>query len=392
MIIISNPLPEPKLPNTEVSFACPIAMITHSNYVDCIEFSFKGTPTNNVMLCFGTDADKNGKLALEEVSLQVGLDCGEWQVLTFEDVINGGKQVHMDGRTYAELRFEVSETTYDLARAMLRLGNGEEILTESNEEVAAAFKEFKNWNMVSVVSRGLDRPEEEIRIAFTDFFPDASKALHLPCERPMMTNKELKTRFGYEKDAEKEYSFTQKISIEAGTVTNTYAVKFAEWAIATPEFRRYQGVENELKGLMGVELTKDCLGTYRIPAQEGFEKCEEGFLYKPESPYRSFDELVVTRNITMSRIASLTGTAHFKAAADANTEALAIAEDLTSRFGLIPEVAVPGRVWLFQTPRILGVLVRSKKDGDEIVSLKLHDKQSNSFHISLSHPDQFREE
>lgn len=390
-IAISNRLLEPKFPNAEASFDYPIAMITPSNYVDSVEFSFRGTPTNEVILCFGVDADKNGILDFNEARLQIGLDCGEWHVIASDDVIKRGDQACLKGGMYVELKFEMSESTHDLVRATLRLGNGDEISTESNEWFAAAFEEFKNWNMVRVVSRGFDCPEERIWIAFTDFFPDASNALHLPGERTMMTNKELKARFGFEKEAEKEYSFTQKISVEADSATNTYAVKFAEWAIATPEFRRYQGVEKELKGLLGVELTKDCLGDYRMPPQEGFVKYEDGFLYKPESPYRAFDELMATRNITMSRIASLTGNAHFRTAAKADAEALAIAEDLANRFGLIPEVAVPGRIWLFQTPRILGILCRSKLNGEELVSLKLHDKQSNGFHVSLGHQEMFDE-
>ena len=381
-IVISNRLPEPKFPDTETSFDYPIAMITSSNYVDSVEFSFKGTPTNEVIFCFGIDADKDGTLDSEETRLQIGLDCGEWYVTTSDNVIKGGKQACLDGAMYVELKFEVSESTYDLVKAMLRLGNGGEIVTEGNEEFSAAFKEFKNWDMAKVVSRGFDRPEERIWIDFTDFFPDASNALHLPGERTMMANKELKARFGYEKDAEKEFSFTDQISLEFDSVTNTYAVKFAEWAITTPGFRPYHGVEEKLKGLLGVELAKDCLGDYRTPPQEGFVKQEDGFLYKPKRPYRAFDELVVTRNITMSCIASLAGNAHFKTAAEADAEALAIAGDLSNRFGLIPEVAVPGCIWLFQTPRILCVLVRGKQKGDELVSLKLHDKQSNHFYIS----------
>ena len=40
----------------------------------------RATPTNNVQAAFGTDADGDGVLSLEESDLVVGWDCGEWFV------------------------------------------------------------------------------------------------------------------------------------------------------------------------------------------------------------------------------------------------------------------------------------------------------------------------
>lgn len=389
---IDNHLPVTMMPNTEVCFYRPVSTITLTNYISDIELSFKTTPTNEVTLCFGVDANGDGELEIDETSMQIGFDYGTWHVRTSVDSIKEKECSTVGDWSYIDLKFEVSEAARILSKAEIELGSGDKIVAEQPEDIALIFKDFKDWNMLKVCARGVEGCDCKMLVEYVDFTPDAATALHLPGEVRMFTNAELKDRFGHTQDSEKDYSVTRKLQFESASATNIYAVKFVRWAINTPEFIRYKGVEQELKGLLGIELSKDCLGDYRTPPQEGFVKEDDDFRYEPKKPYRSFKELFATRNLSMTRIGSLTSTAHFKSALEADAEAVAIAEDLAKRFDLVPEVAVQGKAWLLQTPRILGILTRCQANGDECVSLTLHDKQANSIYVSLSDPEKFAEE
>ena len=57
----------------------------------------EASPTNNVEIAIGCDADEDGSLSLDEAALTVGYDCGEWMVrsavknsVTHFDAVNSG--------------------------------------------------------------------------------------------------------------------------------------------------------------------------------------------------------------------------------------------------------------------------------------------------------------
>ena len=73
-------LPPPEFADTEVStnFAFAVGEGTNRRLVFSLEL--QASPSNNVEVAIGCDADEDGMLSLDEAALTVGYDCGEWFV------------------------------------------------------------------------------------------------------------------------------------------------------------------------------------------------------------------------------------------------------------------------------------------------------------------------
>ena len=73
-----EPLPQSAFADTEVS--TNIAFAVERPAMTRIEFTvaLDATPTNNVEVAIGTDANSDGNLAVEEAAYVFGYDCGKW--------------------------------------------------------------------------------------------------------------------------------------------------------------------------------------------------------------------------------------------------------------------------------------------------------------------------
>ena len=71
-------LPPSEYADTEVS--TNIAFVVERPAMTRIEFTVEldATPTNNVEVAIGTDADGDGNLSVEEAAYTFGYDCGKW--------------------------------------------------------------------------------------------------------------------------------------------------------------------------------------------------------------------------------------------------------------------------------------------------------------------------
>ena len=83
---------------------------------------FEATPTNNVEIAIGCDADEDGLLSLDEAALTVGYDCGEWFVrsaandsVTYCDAVDSGTF----RRTY-EVRSRYIDSAWNLVKVTRR--------------------------------------------------------------------------------------------------------------------------------------------------------------------------------------------------------------------------------------------------------------------------------
>ena len=95
--IAVGPLPAPDYVDTEVStnFAFSVGEVQSRGIVFTVEL--QATPSNNVEVAIGVDADEDGSLSVDESGLCVGYDCGTWFVrssaqdaVTAEDVDDSG--------------------------------------------------------------------------------------------------------------------------------------------------------------------------------------------------------------------------------------------------------------------------------------------------------------
>ena len=95
--VAAGPLPAPDYADTEVStnFAFSVGEGQSRGIVFTVEL--QATPSNNVEVAIGCDADEDGSLSVDESELCVGYDCGTWFVrssaqdsVTTEDVDDSG--------------------------------------------------------------------------------------------------------------------------------------------------------------------------------------------------------------------------------------------------------------------------------------------------------------
>ena len=73
-------LPEAEFADTEVSTNVALAVGAARNRRLVFSVELQASPSNNVEVAVGCDADADGRLSLAESALVVGYDCGEWFV------------------------------------------------------------------------------------------------------------------------------------------------------------------------------------------------------------------------------------------------------------------------------------------------------------------------
>ena len=73
-------LPRAEFADTEVSTNVALAVGAAGNRSLVFWVELQASPSNNVEVAVGCDADADGRLSLAESALVVGYDCGEWFV------------------------------------------------------------------------------------------------------------------------------------------------------------------------------------------------------------------------------------------------------------------------------------------------------------------------
>ena len=90
-------LPISEFSDTEVSTNFTFAVNEDGGRRLVFSLELEATPTNNVEVAIGHDADCDGHLSIDEAALTVGYDCGEWFVrsavndsVTYSDAATSG--------------------------------------------------------------------------------------------------------------------------------------------------------------------------------------------------------------------------------------------------------------------------------------------------------------
>ena len=129
------------------------------------ELAFSGTASNNVEIAFGTDADGDGALSVDEIGLSAGWDCGEWFVkneATGErDAASAAEGAHcLVGMIRLRTGGRVREIAFrDGAAALFPMLHG----------AARTWSFPAGWNMVRLVGRGENvRSGEQFHVTATN--------------------------------------------------------------------------------------------------------------------------------------------------------------------------------------------------------------------------------
>ena len=147
--------------DTEASTNVPFAFARSGVRDFRFELTFAATPSNNVQLAFGRDADGDGLLAADEADMTFAWDCGEWRV---ENVVGRECIAASAATTNAAKHVE-----WDLGMRRMRprrlvvKENGVAIFTELPDS-PEQWLYSPDWDLVRLTVRGVDAADEGARV------------------------------------------------------------------------------------------------------------------------------------------------------------------------------------------------------------------------------------
>ena len=155
-----NPLPAPEFADTEVTAYHRLDQAEKGVHRLDFRLAFNGTPSNNVEVAVGTDADADGTLSPQETDVVIGWVCGRYFVERFRT----GERIE-----------ELNVGTNGIARTLdwhYQVGRdraGLNAFTATNEagvafaDLSAARPEWlygRDWDLMRMTARGLDIQNE----------------------------------------------------------------------------------------------------------------------------------------------------------------------------------------------------------------------------------------
>ena len=151
-------LPLAEHDDTEVVTTVALPAVCAESRVFSFRLELDATPSNNVSLVFGRDADMDGVLSRAEEALSIGWDCGAWKVV---DCASGEETAEQGvaGRTALDWRLLAVPGA---APRSLAVSVGVEPAFAALAANPPRFLFDAGWNTVKVVCRGLDAPNPQI--------------------------------------------------------------------------------------------------------------------------------------------------------------------------------------------------------------------------------------
>ena len=158
-------LPQVVFADTEITTNVPFAASLDTAGIFSLEFALYATPSNNVEVAFGVDANRNGILELEEIDRVIGWDCGIWFTRIGADGPCRMEKVDDDANGLT-----TSERTISW-----KVQVGTDGLPSQLEVVSNDIKLFKDmplesiynpsWNLIRLTGRGTDMSIEDFMVS-----------------------------------------------------------------------------------------------------------------------------------------------------------------------------------------------------------------------------------
>jgi len=151
-------LPPAEHDDTEVVTNVALPAVSADSRVFSFRLELDATPSNNVSLVFGRDADGDGVLSRAEEAVLVGWDCGEWKVV---DCAAGEERVEHGAPGRTSLDWRLVAVPGLSPRSLEASAGGVPVFAELCAN-PPRFLFDAGWNTVKVVCRGLDAPSPQI--------------------------------------------------------------------------------------------------------------------------------------------------------------------------------------------------------------------------------------
>ena len=158
-------LPDWEHADTEVSTNCPFAFPQMGARHFLLALELAGTPSNNVQVAFGRDADEDGVLGIDETEMVLGWDCGCWRARKgIRDQVSGIREWTAEAATTNVVKTLAVDVSVfrDQGRSLESAENGVDLDWGAAAELPRALYDNR-WNMLRLTARGVDRAEESLR-------------------------------------------------------------------------------------------------------------------------------------------------------------------------------------------------------------------------------------
>ena len=154
-------LPPAEYDDTEVVTNVALPAVRADSRVFSFRLERDVTPSNNVSLVFGRDANEDGVLSRAEEAMLVGWDCGAWKVV---DCATGEEIAEQGAAGHVALDWRLEVNAAHVPRSLSATANG----CAAFAALAANPPRFlfdAGWDTAKVVCRGLDAPNPQIDCA-----------------------------------------------------------------------------------------------------------------------------------------------------------------------------------------------------------------------------------
>ena len=154
----------PPVQHLDTEVVTNVAISEQGSREYAFELAFSGTASNNVEIAFGTDADGDGALSLDEIGLSAGWDCGEWFVM---NVATGERAMTSAAEGVHSLVGTVRLRTGGRVRE-IAFRDGAAALFPTLQGTARTWAFPSGWKMVRLVGRGENvRSGEQFHVTVT---------------------------------------------------------------------------------------------------------------------------------------------------------------------------------------------------------------------------------
>ena len=156
-------LPEPEFADTETTTNCPFAFLREQGGRFAFTLDFVATASNNVEVAFGEDVDANGVLDAGEAEFVLAWDCGRWWLSGMPSLPVYAENAATDASAKS-LSWCLCLSRGAEPRRLSVAENGRPLFAAlSGEPPAWLYR--REWNLVRVTARGVDRPAERLSVS-----------------------------------------------------------------------------------------------------------------------------------------------------------------------------------------------------------------------------------
>lgn len=164
-------LPPPVFTDTEISTNISITAWTEHTKTFGIVLALDATPSNNVQVAFGKDADADAILSDEETRLTLGWDCGAW-FISSDALTNCFTAAPTGSNVQKEFSLQLRLGSDGVPRTLELMDGGAPLsFSGFDGESPPEWLFSTTWALLKVTARGVDAHNDHVSVKFgTDPF------------------------------------------------------------------------------------------------------------------------------------------------------------------------------------------------------------------------------